>query len=129
MIFDADSNRFQVRVFRFGDRVGTPIMTRSACLIIDGSVVASILLPGVAFQFINRFLVSPVPESSSCAWKMLRPGGADITETRQHKTVLSRSFLLETTEADSFGKLHAIITRLEQKYIGEKGVIEPGGFW
>jgi len=68
--------------------VGTPIITKSACLIIDGSVVASILLPGVTFQFINGLLVSPVPESFSGAGKMLRQGGGLHNRDKTIQTVV-----------------------------------------
>jgi hypothetical protein len=35
--------------------VGTAIITKSACLILEGSVVASILLPGVVFSLSMAF--------------------------------------------------------------------------
>jgi len=52
--------------------------------------------------------------------KCFGKGEANITETGQHRPFY-REVFLSPRGADSFGKLHAIITRLEQKHIGKKG--------
>ena len=60
--------------------VGTAMMTKSASLIRDGSVVASILLPGVAFSSSTFLPVAAVPDGTDMFGEVLRQGQSDIPE-------------------------------------------------
>ncbi len=80
-IFDADSTGFRSGSLALVTGVGTPIMTKSACLIVYESVVASILLPGVSFSSSMAFLVSPVPDRPHVPGKCFGKGEANIAKT------------------------------------------------